>query len=544
MLAEQTNPPAGDGAPLCVLVTGGCGFIGGNFVRLALRQGMAGRPVRVVNLDLLTYAGCSASLADVAGDPRYTFCKGDIGDSDLVERLLREHRPVAVVNFAAESHVDRSIDGPDAFIQTNVVGTHNLLRTVRQHWEGLPVAERGAFRLLHVSTDEVYGSLGPEGKFTEETPYHPNSPYSASKASSDHLVRAYHHTYGLPTLITNCSNNYGPFQFPEKLIPLVTLNALAGRPLPIYGDGKNVRDWLYVEDHCEALLAVLERGRVGETYNIGGDSERTNLEVVHAICDAVDRLAPQAPMKPARQLIQFVKDRPGHDRRYAVDAGKIARELGWRPRHGFATGIADTVAWYLGHADWVQTATRGGSVGDRLGLGEGAPQQAAPLVPRTRPAERYVEGEIEGVLKRPLGQHRDARGWLTEVFRSDELPADLLPAMAYVSQTQPGVARGPHEHVDQADYFAFIGPGEFDLYLWDSRPDSPTYGASQKVRCGESNPCGVVIPAGVVHAYKCCSSVPGWVFNAPNRLYAGHGKKDPVDEIRHENDPSSPYQLS
>jgi len=344
------------------LVTGGAGFIGGNFVLDAVRRG-----VRVVNLDVLTYAGNLDTLASLADDPNHVFVHGDIGDRTLVDRLLRDHRPDAIVNFAAESHVDRSIDGPAAFVQTNVVGTLALLESARDYWKSLDGQARDAFRFLHVSTDEVYGSLGDTGKFTETTPYAPNSPYSASKAASDHLVRAFHHTYGLPVLTTNCSNNYGPYQFPEKLIPLIIARALAGEPLPVYGDGKNVRDWLYVGDHCAAIRAVLERGRVGETYNVGGDAERQNIEVVHTICALLDQRRPRADGQPRSSQITYVADRPGHDRRYAIDASKIQGELGWAPAHSFEQGIADTVDWYLAHQGWVQRVLDGSYRLERIG---------------------------------------------------------------------------------------------------------------------------------------------------------------------------------
>lgn len=339
-----------------LLVTGGAGFIGGNFVLAACKQGHA----RIVNLDLLTYAGNLKNLDSLSGHSDYVFVQGDIADRDLVGSILARYKPDGVVNFAAESHVDRSIAGPEAFIRTNVVGTFNLLEAVRTYWLDLTTAERGAFRFLHVSTDEVYGSLGPDDPaFTETTPYAPNSPYSASKAASDHLVRAYRHTYGIPCLTTNCSNNYGPMQFPEKLIPLMILSALEGKPLPIYGDGRNVRDWLYVEDHCEAIRRVLEHGRVGEIYNVGGRCEKTNLEVVHSICNLLDEMRPQSPFKPHTSLITFVKDRPGHDWRYAIDCSKIERELGWSPRETFDSGLRKTIDWYLQHADWVQSIRTG-----------------------------------------------------------------------------------------------------------------------------------------------------------------------------------------
>ena len=333
------------------LVTGGAGFVGSNFIL----QWMKGEKTPLLNLDKLTYAGNPRNLLPVASDPRYSFVQGDICDRDLVRSLLQRHTPRAIVHFAAESHVDRSIHGPEDFIRTNVHGTFCLLEEARTYWTALPVPERSQFRFLHVSTDEVYGSLrAQDPAFTETTAYAPNSPYSASKAASDHLVRAYHHTYGLPTLTTNCSNNYGPLQFPEKLIPLIILNAHAGKPLPVYGDGLNVRDWVFVEDHCDAIRTVLARGRPGETCNIGGWNEKTNIEIVEAICSILDQLCPDDPVVPHRKLITFVKDRPGHDRRYAMDARKIERDLGWKPRETFETGIAKTIRWYLHNAEWVK----------------------------------------------------------------------------------------------------------------------------------------------------------------------------------------------
>jgi len=364
-----------------ILVTGGAGFIGSNFVL----QWCAEESEPLVNLDKLTYAGNLANLAQLKGNARHVFVRADIGDRKSVSELLRQHKPRAIVNFAAESHVDRSILGPSEFVQTNVVGTFNLLEDVREYWTGLSHTERDVFRFLHVSTDEVYGALGAsDPAFTETNPYAPNSPYAASKAASDHLVRAYHHTYGLPTLTTNCSNNYGPYQFPEKLIPLMIVNAVNGKPLPVYGDGKHVRDWLYVEDHCHAVRKVLKRGRVGETYNIGGNAENTNVDVVNGICSILDELRPltntmhdsrftihessQASQSPSHlitqsqgyaSLITYVKDRPGHDRRYAMDARKIQAELGWRPRERFETGLRKTVQWYLNNLEWVTSVTSG-----------------------------------------------------------------------------------------------------------------------------------------------------------------------------------------
>ena len=344
------------------LVTGGAGFIGGNFVLEAVRLG-----VRVINLDALTYAGNLHTLTSIDGNPSHVFVHGDIGDRALVAGLLAEHQPDAVLNFAAESHVDRSIDGPAAFIETNVVGTLGLLESVRDYWKALSDDRREAFRFLHVSTDEVYGTLGETGKFSETTPYAPNSPYSASKAASDHLVRAFHHTYGLPVLTTNCSNNYGPYHFPEKLIPLVIAKALAGEPLPVYGDGKQVRDWLFVTDHCAAIRTVLEKGRVGETYNVGGDSERQNIEVVEAICRLLDARRPREDGQPRSSQITYVTDRPGHDRRYAIDASKLQGELGWKPEHTFESGIETTVDWYLDHQEWVQRILDGSYRLERIG---------------------------------------------------------------------------------------------------------------------------------------------------------------------------------
>ncbi len=344
------------------LVTGGAGFIGGNFVLEAVAQG-----VRVINLDALTYAGNLDTLSSLEGNPGHVFAHGNIGDQALVPRLLAEHQPDAVVNFAAESHVDRSIDGPGAFIQTNVVGTLALLESVRDYWRGLEAGKRDAFRFLHVSTDEVYGSLGDTGKFSESTPFAPNSPYSASKAASDHLVRAFHHTYGLPVLTTNCSNNYGPYHFPEKLIPLIIARALAGEPLPVYGDGRNVRDWLYVTDHCAAIRTVLGKGRPGETYNVGGDAERQNIEVVRTICELLDQRRPREDGKPRESQITYVADRPGHDRRYAIDASKLQGELGWKPQYTFEKGIARTVDWYLENQAWVKRVLDGSYRLERIG---------------------------------------------------------------------------------------------------------------------------------------------------------------------------------
>ncbi|HLF96120.1 MAG TPA: dTDP-glucose 4,6-dehydratase [Methylococcaceae bacterium] len=349
------------------LVTGGAGFIGGNFVLRQLRENRA----VIVNLDALTYAGRPETLEAVDDHPDHHFVLGSIGDRQLVAYLLENFQPDAIVNFAAESHVDRSIDGPDAFIQTNVAGTFELLEAARVYWQGLEEAKKSGFRFLHVSTDEVYGSLGPAGYFTEDSPYRPNSPYSASKAASDHLVRAWHHTFGLPVLTTNCSNNYGPYQFPEKLIPLTISNALEGKALPVYGKGANVRDWLYVEDHCRAIERVLEAGRPGEVYNVGGESEKTNLDVVKALCALLDELLPESPHRPHEKLIEFVADRPGHDLRYAIDTGKICRELGWVPQETFATGLRKTVEWYLANRDWCARVTADNYGGERLGLKKG-----------------------------------------------------------------------------------------------------------------------------------------------------------------------------
>lgn len=347
-----------------VLVTGGAGFIGSAVVRELVRRGVN----LVVNLDKLTYAGNLESLANVSAAAMYRFERVDVCDVAEVRRVFQQHAPTAVIHLAAESHVDRSIDAPGVFVETNVVGTFTMLQEARRHWQSLTPADRDAFRFLHVSTDEVFGSLGPTGFFTEETPYRPNSPYSASKAASDHLARAWYHTYGLPVITSNCSNNYGPFQFPEKLIPLVTLNAIAGLPLPVYGKGENIRDWLYVEDHADGLLTILERGVPGETYAVGGQNERTNLQVVTAICQLVDELAPSQAIGPRVQLIEFVEDRPGHDLRYAIDAGKIRRDLGWTPTETFESGLRRTVLWYLANLEWVARVRSGGYQGERLGL--------------------------------------------------------------------------------------------------------------------------------------------------------------------------------
>lgn len=343
-----------------ILLTGGCGFIGTNLVRLLIESGI----YRVVNLDALTYAANPLSLQELEGNPDYVFIRGNITDRQLVSSLFSQYRPTGVMHLAAESHVDRSIVSADDFVQTNVVGTYILLEAARTHWNSLPEEEKKAFRFLHVSTDEVFGSLGPEGYFSEETPYAPNSPYSASKAASDHFVRAYHHTYGLPTVITNCSNNYGPYQFPEKLIPLIIMNALSGKSLPVYGDGSNVRDWIYVDDHCRAVRLAFEKGQPGNVYTIGASNEQKNLNLVHQICDILDDVAPpveiselkERGLNSYRELIRFVTDRPGHDRRYAIDSARITRELGWQPEVGFEAGLRQTIEWYLSNPEWVEQA--------------------------------------------------------------------------------------------------------------------------------------------------------------------------------------------
>jgi len=351
-----------------ILVTGGAGFIGSCFIRQIISE----QSMRVVNFDKLTYAGNLDSLADAREDPLNTFVQGDVTDPQSVARVFAEHQIDTIVHFAAESHVDRSIDTPTAFVQTNVVGTCTLLEAARQYWESLPAERQQTFRFLHISTDEVYGSLGPEGQFTESTPYGPNSPYSASKASADHFARAYHRTYGMPVLTTNCSNNYGPCQFPEKLLPLMILNALEGKPLPVYGDGQNIRDWIFVEDHCQGLRQVLDQGKTGEVYNLGGNAERTNLSVVESICSIVDELRPKLPHRPCSSLITFVKDRPGHDQRYSIDASKAKRELGWEPQHDFESGLRKTIEWYLNNPGWVERITSGVYRRERLGLTSGA----------------------------------------------------------------------------------------------------------------------------------------------------------------------------
>ncbi len=339
-----------------LLVTGGAGFIGSNFVLQTLQT----QDTSIINFDKLTYAGNPQNLESVQDSSRYAFIPGDICDRNLIRETLGTHAPSAIVHFAAESHVDRSILGPEEFIRTNIQGTFTLLDEAKKYWEALPSADKDRFRFLHVSTDEVYGSLSPDDlPFSETTPFAPNSPYAASKAGSDHLVRAYHHTYGLPTLTSNCSNNYGPYQFPEKLIPLAILNAMGGKPIPVYGDGKNVRDWLYVEDHCSAIATVLKSGRAGETYNVGGSSEKTNIEVVNTICEVLDELVPDAHTRPHKSLIKYVTDRPGHDRRYAVDANKLRVELGWQPKETFRSGIRKTIQWYLSNKKWLDSVTSG-----------------------------------------------------------------------------------------------------------------------------------------------------------------------------------------
>lgn len=348
-----------------ILITGGAGFIGSAVTRHIIAE----TEHQALVLDKLTYAGNLDSLRPVENSPRYRFVQADILDASKVRDILADYRPTLIMHLAAESHVDRSIDGPGAFIQTNVVGTYTLLQAALGYWQGLPAPEKDAFRFHHISTDEVFGSLGTEGFFTEATAYDPRSPYSASKAASDHLVRAWHHTYGLPTIVSNCSNNYGPYHFPEKLIPLIILNALEGKPLPVYGDGSNVRDWLYVEDHARALLRVAEEGALGESYNVGGYNEKTNLEVVRAICALLDEIAPDAAIGPRENLITFVQDRPGHDRRYAIDAAKIARDLGWQPQETFESGLAKTVRWYLDNRPWWERIRSGVYRGERLGTG-------------------------------------------------------------------------------------------------------------------------------------------------------------------------------
>ncbi len=363
-----------------IFVTGGAGFIGSNFVLHWISQNRG----PVVNLDLLTYAGNLGNLSPIEGNPDHAFIQGDICDRGLVDRLLAEHKPSAIVHFAAESHVDRSILGPEAFLRTNIHGTFHLLEAARAYLAGLHREEREAFRFLHVSTDEVYGTLGPDDPpFHEDTPFAPNSPYAASKAASDHLVRAWVHTYNLPALITNCSNNYGPLQFPEKLLPLMINNAIAGKPLPVYGDGRQVRDWLFVVDHCRAIETVLEKGKIGETYNVGGGNQQANIEVVHKVCDLLDELVPDSPHKPHRQLIQFVQDRPGHDRRYAIDARKLETELGWRAQETFVTGLRKTVQWYLDNTKWMEEVASGAYQNwVHANYGQRGAANSAPMAPK------------------------------------------------------------------------------------------------------------------------------------------------------------------
>jgi dTDP-glucose 4,6-dehydratase len=363
-MAKRSSQRVTEKGHVKIIITGGAGFIGSAVVRQLINE----TDTTVINVDKLTYAGNLDSVAEVSASPRYRFEQVDICDAQAVQRLFAHHRPDAVMHLAAESHVDRSIDGPAPFITTNIVGTYTLLEAARAYWQGLPSDAKARFRFHHISTDEVYGSLGADGRFTEETPYQPNSPYSASKAASDHLARAWHHTYGLPVVTTNCSNNYGPYHFPEKLIPLTIIKALRGEPLPVYGKGDNVRDWLYVEDHARALRLVLEKGRVGETYNIGGHNERTNLQVVETLCALLDELVPEPKRQPYVSFISFVADRPGHDKRYAIDASKVERELGWKPFETFESGLRKTVQWYLDNRTWWERVLSGGYRGERLGL--------------------------------------------------------------------------------------------------------------------------------------------------------------------------------
>jgi dTDP-glucose 4,6-dehydratase len=523
-----------------VLVTGGAGFIGSNLVRHLIGTGR----YRVINFDKLTYAGNLESLRDIESSPNYTFVQGDLRDGMTLLDLLHRHQCDGVFNLAAESHVDRSIGSPGDFVQTNVVGTFELLEAAREYWQALDEQKSDRFRFVHVSTDEVFGSLEDDGLFTESTPFAPNSPYSASKASSDHFVRAYHRTFALPTITTHCSNNYGPFQFPEKLIPLMISKTVTGKPLPVYGSGLNVRDWLHVKDHCAALTLIMESGRIGDTYNIGGAAERSNLDVVHKICETVDRLTGSG--RSSSELIEFVRDRPGHDFRYAIDASKLSRELGWKPSITFDQGIESTVQWYLENEGWVESTRDKGYDGQRLGINGIDKVLNAETLDDSNSPDLETDADVEcfeGVIFQPLRRHEDSRGWLVELFRNDEVPCGNEPVMAYFSMTKPGVARGPHEHVDQSDLFGFFGPGDFRLYLWDSRPGSSTFGQHFQCVVGQSNPQSVIVPPGVVHAYKNISQVQGVVFNAPNRLYAGIGKHEAVDEIRHENIEGTQYQL-
>ena len=441
-----------------ILVTGGAGFIGSNFIL----QWIASEQARVLNFDKLTYAGNLINLHAVEAHPRYRFERGDIVDREVLRTLLAREQPRAIVHFAAESHVDRSIHGPDDFVRTNVNGTFSLLEEARAYWSALSESERVSFRFLHVSTDEVYGSLGPGDRaFSETTPYAPNSPYSASKAASDHLVRAYYHTYGLPVLTTNCSNNYGPHQFPEKLIPLMILNACQGKALPVYGDGENVRDWLYVEDHCRAIRTVLARGRVGETYNIGGRSEKKNLEIVGAICKLLDQLRPDDPVVPHQKLITFVKDRPGHDRRYAMDTGKIERELDWHPQETFESGLKKTVRWYLEHEDWVRSVTSGSY--------------------RQWMAQHYAtESFVDSKLER--GKSNRTGASVTKRIRLPEPVASIYKATAALERLYPDRKFTPDGHlvgsIGEAIASDFLG---LTLYPM-SHPDHDAHDASGDVQ--------------------------------------------------------------
>jgi dTDP-glucose 4,6-dehydratase len=553
-----------------ILVTGGAGFVGSNFVRWILERG----GTRVINLDLLTYAGSLEGLSPWRDSPQHIFIQGDIADRALVSSLLRRYECQAIVNFAAETHVDRSIGDPGSFVRTNVLGTFELLEAALAYWESLAGELQQQFRLLHVSTDEVYGSLSTDGFFTENSPYAPNSPYAASKASSDHFVRAYQHTYGLPVLITNCSNNYGPYQFPEKLIPLTILNVLHGRPVSVYGNGQNVRDWLHVDDHCRALQLVLQHGHSGEVYNVGGNCERTNLEVVTAICETIDAMRPELPYGPSTRLLRFVADRPGHDFRYAVDSSKLHRQLGWRPTIGFREGLERTVRWYRDNLSFVESVSSVSYRGERLGLerlrhsqfaaepievarkasvalessvavahdeptaitaARGEPTAASDVLRSPRARSHPWHQDIEGVEFIQLRRQSTDQGAIAELYHERQTRPSDWPIVNYLIEAPPKATHGPHASSSEADYLAFVGPGDFQLSLWDSRISSSTHGNRIECVVGMSDPQAVVIPPGVVHSYKNIGEQAGCVLNAVKRSQS-RSYFEPIPDVHSLND--------
>jgi dTDP-glucose 4,6-dehydratase len=505
-----------------ILVCGGAGFIGSNLLRLL----HADDHVIATNLDLLTYAGRRENLRDLEGGARYDFVHGDICDVRLLDRILGGAGFDAIINLAAETHVDRSILGASAFARTNVVGTQTLLDAAVRH---------GVSRFLQVSTDEVYGDIPLEAPpATEASALRPSSPYAASKASADLMCLAAFRTHGLPVVITRCSNNYGPFQFPEKFLPMVVLRATRSLPVPIYGNGHNIRDWIHVDDHCRGILAALDRGSSGQVYNLGASCERTNLDVARVVLDHLGC---------SRDLLTFVEDRPGHDFRYALDFSKARDELGFLPILQFETALLATVQWYVQHPgslDGKRPDEFARYFNDNYNSrGMTIPGEAGPV----DSGKSFVHGPIDGVAVRHPESFEDARGWLAEFYRADEAPDGFLPQMGYVSMTRAGMDRGPHEHRLQTDAFFFGSSGTFRLVLWDNRADSATFGNRMVMDAGEGAAAVVLVPPGVVHAYCCISEGGGLVANLPDRLYRGTGRRDEVDEIRYENDPESPFML-